>query len=222
MGSASRALPRRRAAGLVRPRAVRRAELGSHGRHHSMSRARTMSSRDGAPRVRPPEAELRAIRGALLAWYDRNRRDLPWRRTRDPYAIWVSEMMLQQTQVATVLRYFPNWMRRFPSVRALAGAPEADVLHAWQGLGYYSRARRLHAGARFVVEPHAGDYRAPTRGCSSCRGSAHIRRGPSRASRSASKNRWSTATSFAYWRAFRPAGRSGQGAAAGCTLAPRR
>jgi A/G-specific adenine glycosylase len=64
--------------------------------------------------------------------------------------------MLQQTQVATVLRYFPNWMRRFPSVRALARAPEADVLHAWQGLGYYSRARRLQAGARVVVERHAG------------------------------------------------------------------
>jgi A/G-specific adenine glycosylase len=76
---------------------------------------------------------------------------------RDPYAIWVSEVMLQQTQVATVLRYFPNWMRRFPSVRALARAPEADVLHAWQGLGYYSRARRLHAGARAVVERHAGE-----------------------------------------------------------------
>ncbi len=65
--------------------------------------------------------------------------------------------MLQQTQVATVLRYFPNWMRRFPSVRALADAPEADVLHAWQGLGYYSRARRLHAGARFLLERHAGE-----------------------------------------------------------------
>jgi A/G-specific adenine glycosylase len=65
--------------------------------------------------------------------------------------------MLQQTQVATVLRYFPNWMRRFPSVRALAAAPEADVLHAWQGLGYYSRARRLHAGARFLLERHAGE-----------------------------------------------------------------
>jgi A/G-specific adenine glycosylase len=92
----------------------------------------------------------------LLAWYDRNRRELPWRGTRDPYAVWVSEVMLQQTQVATVLPYFSRWMRRFPDVRALARAPEADVLHAWQGLGYYSRARRLHAGARVVVERHAG------------------------------------------------------------------
>ncbi|HTQ03309.1 MAG TPA: A/G-specific adenine glycosylase [Polyangiaceae bacterium] len=93
----------------------------------------------------------------LLAWYDRNRRELPWRDTHDPYAVWVSEVMLQQTQVATVLRYFGSWMRRFPTVRALARAPEADVLHAWQGLGYYSRARRLHEGARVVVERHAGE-----------------------------------------------------------------
>jgi len=93
----------------------------------------------------------------LLAWYDRNRRDLPWRGTHDPYAVWVSEVMLQQTQVATVLRYFSRWMQRFPTVRALAQAREADVLHAWQGLGYYSRARRLHAGARVVVERHAGE-----------------------------------------------------------------
>jgi A/G-specific adenine glycosylase len=71
--------------------------------------------------------------------------------------VWVSEVMLQQTQVATVLRYFSTFMRRFPSVRALARAPEADVLHAWQGLGYYSRARRLHAGARVVVERHGGE-----------------------------------------------------------------
>jgi A/G-specific adenine glycosylase len=93
----------------------------------------------------------------LLAWYDRNRRDLPWRGASDPYAVWVSEVMLQQTQVTTVLRYFPGWMRRFPTVRALAAAREADVLHAWQGLGYYSRARRLHAGARVIVERHGGE-----------------------------------------------------------------
>jgi len=117
--------------------------------------------RPGAARsATTPEPVLRGVArdlgSRLLAWYDRNRRALPWRSTRDPYAIWVSEVMLQQTQVATVLRYFPNWMRRFPSVHALAGAPEADVLHAWQGLGYYSRARRLHAGARFLLERHGG------------------------------------------------------------------
>ena len=92
----------------------------------------------------------------LLAWYDRNRRDLPWRRSRDPYAIWVSEVMLQQTQVKTVLGHYPRFLGRFPSVRALARAAEADVLHAWQGLGYYSRARRMHEAAKAMHERHGG------------------------------------------------------------------
>jgi A/G-specific adenine glycosylase len=82
---------------------------------------------------------------------------LPWRRSRDPYAVWVSEVMLQQTQVATVLPYFERWMRRFPTLPALAAASEQDVLKQWEGLGYYSRARRLLAGARAVVERHAGE-----------------------------------------------------------------
>jgi A/G-specific adenine glycosylase len=97
------------------------------------------------------------IQRDLLAFYDRSRRDLPWRASGNPYAVWVSEVMLQQTRVSTVLRYFPAWMRRFPSVRALADAKEADVLHAWQGLGYYSRARRLHGAAKAVVERHGGE-----------------------------------------------------------------
>ena len=97
------------------------------------------------------------IQRDLLAFYDRSRRDLPWRTSANPYAVWVSEVMLQQTRVSTVLRYFPAWMKRFPSVKALAGAPEADVLHAWQGLGYYSRARRLHGAAKAVVERHGGE-----------------------------------------------------------------
>jgi A/G-specific adenine glycosylase len=92
----------------------------------------------------------------LLPWYDAHRRDLPWRRTKDPYAVWVSEMMLQQTQVATVIGYYERWMRRFPTVSALARAAEDDVLHAWQGLGYYSRARNLWRGARAVVAEHEG------------------------------------------------------------------
>jgi A/G-specific adenine glycosylase len=104
-----------------------------------------------------PARARRDLRSRLLAWYDRHRRDLPWRGARDPYLVWVSEVMLQQTQVATVLRYFPAFIRRFPSVQALARAPEDEVLHAWQGLGYYSRARRLQAGARAVVERHAGE-----------------------------------------------------------------
>ncbi|HKY36375.1 MAG TPA: A/G-specific adenine glycosylase [Polyangiaceae bacterium] len=96
------------------------------------------------------------MRERLVDWYARARRDLPWRRTRDPYAIWVSEVMLQQTQVKTVLGYYERWMQRFPTVKALAAAEDADVLHAWQGLGYYSRARRLLAGARAVTERHDG------------------------------------------------------------------
>ncbi len=100
-------------------------------------------------------AEL--LSALLVDWYRRHRRDLPWRRTRDPYAVWVSEVMLQQTQVATVLPYFERWMQRFPTLPVLAAASEHDVLRAWEGLGYYSRARRLLAGARSVVERHAGE-----------------------------------------------------------------
>ncbi len=98
----------------------------------------------------------RAIGRALLAWYAEHRRDLPWRRSLDPYSVWVSEMMLQQTQVATVIPYFQRWMQRFPDVTALANAAESDVLHAWQGLGYYSRARNLQRAAELMVREHAG------------------------------------------------------------------
>jgi len=95
---------------------------------------------------------------ALLAWYRRERRDLPWRRTRDPYAIWVSEIMLQQTRVETVIPYYRRFMERFPTIRALAAAPEEDVLKAWEGLGYYSRARNLRAAARQLMELHGGTF----------------------------------------------------------------
>ncbi|HTQ09522.1 MAG TPA: A/G-specific adenine glycosylase [Fimbriimonadaceae bacterium] len=87
----------------------------------------------------------------LLAWYDEHRRDLPWRRTADPYAIWVSEIMLQQTQVATVLPYYGLWMDRFPDIVALAASDDDTVLSLWQGLGYYRRCRLLLAGARIVA-----------------------------------------------------------------------
>ncbi|MFW6050398.1 MAG: A/G-specific adenine glycosylase [Myxococcota bacterium] len=96
------------------------------------------------------------MRQALLGWYDRHRRDLPWRRTRDPYAVWVSEVMLQQTRVDTVVPYFERFMARFPTPRALAEADEDQVLAAWSGLGYYRRARLLHAGVREVVERYGG------------------------------------------------------------------
>ena len=99
---------------------------------------------------------MRDLASAIVAFYRRHQRDLPWRRTRDPYAIWVSEIMLQQTRVATVIPYWQRWMTRFPTVAALADAPEDDVLAAWAGLGYYSRARNLHRGARWVVERGGG------------------------------------------------------------------
>ncbi len=92
----------------------------------------------------------------LIAWYRGARRDLPWRWTRDPYAIWVSEVMLQQTRVAVVVPYWQRWMARFPTAAALAGAPLDDVLAAWSGLGYYRRARNLHRGAREVVARYGG------------------------------------------------------------------
>src|SRR5262245_7901310 len=103
-----------------------------------------------------PRAAPEIVASAVVAHYARARRDLPWRRTRDPYAIWVSEIMLQQTRVATVIPYWERWMARFPTVRALADAPLDDVLAAWAGLGYYSRARNLHRGAADVVARHDG------------------------------------------------------------------
>ena len=92
-----------------------------------------------------------------MSWFGKAGRDLPWRRNRHPYAVLVSELMLQQTQVATVIDYFQRWMLRFPDVQSLAAAPESDVLHAWQGLGYYSRARNLHRAAKQIVELHGGE-----------------------------------------------------------------
>jgi len=98
------------------------------------------------------------FRRRLLSWYRRNGRDLPWRRTRNPYAILVSEFMLQQTQVATVIPYYHKWLRRFPDFASLARASENEVLRAWQGLGYYTRARNLHATAKAVMDRHGGNF----------------------------------------------------------------
>ncbi len=99
-----------------------------------------------------------AFRRSLLHWYRQQGRELPWRRTRDPYAILVSEFMLQQTQVATVGPYYNRWLKLFPDFAALARASENDVLHAWQGLGYYARARNLHAAAKMVVDRYRGRF----------------------------------------------------------------
>lgn len=103
-----------------------------------------------------PAADRNAIRKKLGAWYDTRRRDLPWRRTSDPYAIWVSEVMLQQTQVKTVEPYFHRFMQRFPDVTALARADAQAVLKLWEGLGYYSRARHLRQAAQKVVAEMGG------------------------------------------------------------------
>lgn len=104
--------------------------------------------------AKPRAADPRA---RLLRWYDSNRRDLPWRNTRDPYAIWVSEVMLQQTRVETVVRYYDRFLSRFPTTHALAAASEDDVLSAWSGLGYYRRGRLLHQGVREVVARYGGE-----------------------------------------------------------------
>ena len=103
----------------------------------------------------PPTA---AQRRRLLEWYDRNHRELPWRQKPTPYRVWVSEVMLQQTTVKTVLPYYQAFLRRFPSMRALAEASVDEVLAAWSGLGYYRRARNLHRGAKAIVERHAGRF----------------------------------------------------------------
>ncbi|MBI3176297.1 MAG: A/G-specific adenine glycosylase [Chloroflexi bacterium] len=93
----------------------------------------------------------------LLAWYRLNARSMPWRGHPDPYAVWVSEIMLQQTRVETVIPYFEKWMARFPTVTALAKASEQEVLNQWEGLGYYSRARNLHKAAKIVAEKYNGE-----------------------------------------------------------------
>ncbi|MBR7209655.1 A/G-specific adenine glycosylase [Microvirga sp. STS02] len=98
------------------------------------------------------------LASALLAWYPRHHRDLPWRHTRDPYAIWLSEVILQQTRVAQGLPYYETFLAAYPTVQALAAAPEAEVLRYWQGLGYYSRARNMHRTAQQVVTEYAGKF----------------------------------------------------------------
>ncbi len=102
--------------------------------------------------------ELGKFRRQLLAWFARRQRDLPWRRTQDPVRIWLSEIMLQQTRVAAVIPYYERFVARFPDVRALAEAPEEEILRHWSGLGYYSRARNLQRAAREIVARHAGEF----------------------------------------------------------------
>ncbi len=101
-------------------------------------------------------AGKRKLHKALLGWFDREQRDMPWRKTGDPYPIWVSEIMLQQTQVKTVVPYYERWIKSFPTLDKLARSREETVLKHWEGLGYYSRARNLHQAAKIVVKKHGG------------------------------------------------------------------
>src|SRR6059036_2186188 len=107
-------------------------------------------ARTSTPRVRKP-AHAQAFTRKLLAWWSRAARDLPWRKTRDPYRVLVSEFMLQQTQVSRVAEYYPRFLKRFPDLGTLARAPARAVREAWDGLGYYARARNLHALAKSVA-----------------------------------------------------------------------
>src|SRR5437762_8089301 len=113
--------------------------------------------RSRRPRAGAPAPALRQwLRRRLLNWFDVHRRRLPWRRDRNPYRIWVSEVMLQQTQVATVVPYFERFLQAFPTLSALAAADEQEVLRLWEGLGYYRRARDLHRAARQLVAANGG------------------------------------------------------------------
>jgi A/G-specific adenine glycosylase len=105
-----------------------------------------------------PAAEIPKFRRRLLSWFAENKRDLPWRRTRDPYRIWLSEVMLQQTRVATVIPYYERFLETFPDMRALARAQTERVLLNWAGLGYYSRAKNLQRAAKAIVADHGGDF----------------------------------------------------------------
>src|SRR5208282_5439296 len=116
-----------------------------------------MSSRE---RQTFPDSSRRTFHARLLAWYDQHARDLPWRESRDPYRVWLSEIMLQQTRVAAVIAHYHEFLRRFPTVEKLAAAREPSVLAAWSGLGYYRRARMLHAAAKVIVRELGGEFPA--------------------------------------------------------------
>jgi A/G-specific adenine glycosylase len=109
-----------------------------------------------------PQQQL--FRRSLFAWYDLHQRDLPWRANRDPYRVWLSEIMLQQTRVAAVIEHYQEFLRRFPTLEKLAAARAATVLAAWSGLGYYRRARMMHAAAKVIVREHGGKFPANVEG----------------------------------------------------------
>src|SRR5262245_29198166 len=147
---------------------MQRFRLQARGLVHGVSLCHSgigMSLAAKAPRQKSaPEARQKSVPepDALLAWYDRHRRVLPWRARKgeraDPYRVWLSEIMLQQTTVKAVAPYYARFLDRFPTVAALAAAPLDDVLSLWAGLGYYARARNLHACAKAVVAQHGGAF----------------------------------------------------------------
>lgn len=125
-----------------------------------MARGRVLTKKPRliAPSLAGDAAWRRRLARKLLAWYGRHRRELPWRNSQDAYRVWISEIMLQQTQVATVVPYFERFLRAFPNIRALAQADEHAVLRLWEGLGYYRRARQMHEAARVVCSQHGGEF----------------------------------------------------------------
>ena len=116
------------------------------------------------------EDKILSFRQELLAWYDENKRDLPWRRSKNPYHIWVSEIMLQQTRVDTVIPYYERFLDWFPTVESLANAPEERLLKAWEGLGYYSRVRNMQTAAQQIMEDFDGEFPSTYEGISSLKG----------------------------------------------------
>ncbi len=129
----------------------------------TLYKQRSIHLMEERPVTRLKPSEIEQMQQRLIRWYGKHGRDLPWRNTRDPYRIWVSEIMLQQTQVETVIPYYERFLAAFPTVRALARAPLQKVLLIWQGLGYYARARNLHRGARLVVSRWDGHLPATSR-----------------------------------------------------------
>lgn len=130
-----------------------------------------MTTTPNPQELHAPDEDTRLhLREDLLAWFDEHQRDLPWRKTSDPYAIWVSEIMLQQTQVITVKDYYTRWMQTFPDVQSLASADRDDVMKMWAGLGYYRRARFLHEGAQMVVDDFDGSLPSDVKGLKKIKG----------------------------------------------------
>lgn len=140
---------------------------------------------------------------AVLDWFDRHgRHDLPWQQDINPYRVWVSEIMLQQTQVSTVLNYFDRFMASLPTVEALAAAPEDEVLHLWTGLGYYTRARNLQKTAKIVVEQYGGEFPRDVEKLTDLPGIGLSTAGAIASISMGLRARSSTATSNASWRAL--------------------